>query len=138
VPDQLQLPWERLLAALGGYWQWAALTVLAVLAALLARRYLWPSARRKDYLRGLAVDVSEQDDLIVLIHAARQDPAFRAEVMRLLDLDPDKRRKFLDERIQSMLAAGAPRSFIEAVGLMRDEGVVIRMRHLLEQASTRD
>ena len=132
--DPLLLELERLVSVLGSYWYVTVPAALALLAALLVRLKLWPEPSRREYLRGLAVDVSEQHDLIVLIHAARQDPVFRAEVMRLLELPPERRREFLDERVRRMLASSAPASFVEAVGLLRDEQVVIRVRHLLEQA----
>jgi hypothetical protein len=132
--DSLLLGLGRLLSVFNTYWYVTVPAALALLAVLLVRLKLWPQPSARTYLRGLAVDVAEQHDLIVLIHAARQDPQFRSDVRQLLDLEPERRRAFLDKRIKGMLDSGAPPSFIEAVGLLRDEQVVIRVRHLLEQA----
>jgi len=106
------------------------LAALALVMVLRAR--YWPADATRRRWHGLLVDVSEQHDLIVLIHAARQDAAFRAEVLRLLALPAEARLALLEETLADMQAQGAPPSFVEAIGLLRDEHVVEQTRRLLD------
>jgi hypothetical protein len=104
---------------------------LALVALVVLRWRYWPANGLSARWRGLLVDVSEQHDLVVLIHAARQDAEFRGEVMRLLELPPDTRLALLESTLAAMREKGAPDSFVEAIGLLRDEHVVEETRRLL-------
>jgi hypothetical protein len=71
--------------------------------------------------------------LILLIHAARQDRQFRAEVLKLLRLPPETRRALLEGTLANMRTRGESESLVEAIGLLRDEHVVARTVRLLEE-----
>jgi hypothetical protein len=109
--------------------------VLALGVAIVLRARFWPGTGLSARWRGLLVDVAEQHDLIMLIHAARQDAVFRDELTRLLTLPAGTRVTLLDDTIAGMRSQGAPESFVEAIGLLRDEHVVeVTLRLLAEPA----
>jgi hypothetical protein len=115
------------------YWYVAAPAALALALIAIVRLRYWPAASGMGHWRGLLVDVSEQRVLILLIHAARQDRRFRAEVLKLLRLPPETRRALLEETLANMRTRGESESLVEAIGLLRDEHVVARTVRLLEE-----
>lgn len=113
------------------YWYLLIPAVLAVAVAALLRHRFWPGNTFAARWEGLLVEVAEQRDLIVLIHAARQDPAFRQDVLHLLDMPVEARLALIEDTIVTMRAQGASEGFVEAIGLLRDEHVVEETRKLL-------
>lgn len=135
TPDSLKLTALRWLVQAGelahAYWYLLLPASLALAVALVLRHRFWPRDTLAMRWEGLLVDVSEQHDLIVLIHAARQDPAFRQDVLHLLNLPAEARLGLIEETLAVMRAGGAPGGFVEAIGLLRDEHVVDETRKLL-------
>ncbi len=80
------------------------------------------------------VKVSEQEELVTLIHAAREDRKFRREVLKILRLEPFQRKSVLASYISTMQLKGAPPSFVQAIGLLRDDRVADKARDLIEEA----
>ena len=117
-------------ALLSQYWYLVLPAVLTLASIALLRAGLRPAPGMRRW-RGLLVDVSEQHDLVVLVHAARQDRVFRQEVLRLLRMPARARRALLEETLRGMRARGEPESLIEAFGLLRDDHVVAETERLL-------
>ena len=78
------------------------------------------------------IKVSEQENLITLIHAARDDPKFRQDILKILHLEPFQRKSMLGSYLAAMQLQNAPPSFVQAIALLRDAHVADKARDLIE------
>ena len=82
---------------------------------------------------GSAISVSEQEELITLIHAAREDRKFRRKVLKILRLEPFHRKSALGSYVSTMRLKGAPPPFVHAIELLREDRVSEIARALIEE-----
>jgi hypothetical protein len=82
---------------------------------------------------GSAISASEEEALITLIHAAREDRKFRREVLKILRLEPFHRKSALGSYISTMELKAAPPSFVQAIALLRDDHVAETARAVIEE-----
>ena len=79
------------------------------------------------------ISASEEEALITLIHAAREERKFRREVLKILRIEPFHRKSLLGSYVSTMRLQGAPPEFVHAIELLREDRVADIARALIEE-----
>lgn len=72
----------------------------------------------------------ENDSLIRLVQIMHRDEKFRLLVMKVINLDAEKKNTYLKEVLDDMKLKGAPDELIEMMNFLRDEAVCHKVEEL--------